>query len=211
MLSATSRIRGGRAVAKTVTASAPVRGRNPTGPASPSRCLRRTYPPPRAHLERHDVLDDDAGRRDGETSLRSYAAGAASFVFKSIDSSGLRKVLIGFIARGSRAAGRWSCPPPTRPHGSWFARTLRSHRPSLGIELDGVVHARPNAAGRFKSQTDLHSLDRLNGHHRLSQSAVQFLVPLSVGSQAEGQAFHTDLHHSTQRVTGLAGFVDRLP
>ena len=70
------------------------------------------------------------------------------------------------------------------------------------------MHLGAASPGRFKAHADFHALDRLLGHHGLSEPAVELAIPLGVRAQADGQPVDADLHHATERVALLADAVD---
>ena len=68
----------------------------------------------------------------------------------------------------------------------------------------------PWRAALANASPSLHALDRLDAHDRRRQSAVEALVPLAVGAQADRHAVGDHLEDAAQRVAGGARGLDQL-
>ncbi len=56
---------------------------------------------------------------------------------------------------------------------------------------------------RLRSEADLDTLDRLHGHDRLGQLAVEFAIPLRVCAEPKRQAFDADFDDAAESVPSL--------
>ena len=127
------------------------------------------------------------------------------------DGSGWASVLIGFIA--ARITIGWALlMPASRPPALLLGRVKPSVGVSAwrGIVLDRVVNLGARMPGGLEPQADFHPLDRLHGHDRLGQPAIEFFVPLGVRAQAEGDALDANFDDTAQRVAGPLHLVDEL-
>src|SRR5213080_3637686 len=139
-----------------------------------------------------------------QTSLRSTTASTASFVARSTDLSGVRRVERGFIAARTTTGCPFVTPLQT-------ARIVRlAPEPALGVEEDLVVDRRARAPRGLEAQAQLAALDRLDRAERLREPTVEPAVPLHVGAEPHGAAEGDDLEHAPERVALLSSGVDRL-
>ncbi len=74
------------------------------------------------------------------------------------------------------------------------------------VVVNRVVNLRAAAPGRFEAEADLDAFDRLHGHHRLGEPAVELAVPLGMRAEAERQAFDAHLDDAAERVALFAEF-----
>ena len=59
-----------------------------------------------------------------------------------------------------------------------------------------------------KARTDLHALDRLNGHQCARNFPIETRVPLRMGSKPDGQSAHDNLEHAAERIARRLCLVD---
>ena len=96
--------------------------------------------------------------------------------------------------------------PPSRPP----ARLVGRCQPLLGVVVDDVVCVRAVARRVGVPVAELDRFDRLDAHDRRRQAAVETLVPLAVGAQADRQPVGDDFEDAAERVAGRAGGLDQL-
>ena len=74
--------------------------------------------------------------------------------------------------------------------------------------MNRIVYLGTGSPGGFKTHADFDSLDRLDGHHRLSQSAIELAIPLGMGPESKGNAIDSHFDDPAKRVTVLACPID---
>ncbi len=76
------------------------------------------------------------------------------------------------------------------------------------IVADRVVDLEAGKPRRLKPHADLDAFDRLHGHDRLGEPAIELLVPLGVRAEAKGDALDADFDDPAERVAGPLDLID---
>ena len=80
----------------------------------------------------------------------------------------------------------------------------------VGIEGNLIMGGRTPGEGDPNSVADFHRLDRVDRHHSLREAAIQFLRPVDVCAQSDGDSSSNHLEATADRVAVLLGRFDLL-